>query len=201
MADLAEYRQKAREQLGGVYGDEYERAYRQRAMQRYAEELPLAQALVEGMRTGETSQSLAAQRLGVGQAAAQQAGAAVAGPLAARQAMFGGAQQVGELTQRAAAGRAQEMQGAREAALAAQMRQLGYGQALEAEELRRRAMMQQAEQRLMGAGMEADAAERARNIAIMQGVLSAGAAVGGQAIGASQASQPSAPASPYGNLK
>lgn len=203
MADLAEYRQRAREQLGGVYGDEYERAYRQRMMQRYGEELPQAQAMVEGMRTGATSQALAAQRLGLGQGAAEQAAAAVGGPLAARQAMFAGGERTSEGVQRAATARAQEMQGAQQAALEAQMRQIGYGQSLEAQELRRRAMMQQAEQRMMGAAMEADAAERARNFAIAQGILSAGASVGGAKIAKEQAkeeAQQQAAPSPYGNL-
>ena len=183
MADTLEvYKAQAQQQLAGVMPQLYEQAYRKRAMARFGEELPAAQAMLQGMQSGETSQALAAQRLGMGQSAAQQAAGAVGGPLAARQAMYGGAQAASGIAQQAAAQRAAEIGGAREAALAAQLRQVGYGQALEAEEMRRRLMMQQATSRVMDAQMRAEAAESARNMAIVQGLLGSGAAVGAAAI-------------------
>jgi len=172
---LAEYQAQAQRALGAYYPGAYEEQYRQRAMSRYAEELPQAQAIMEGMRTGETSQALAAQRLELGQAAAQQAGAAVGGPLAARQAMFGGGQQAANVTQRAAAGRAQEIQGAREAALAAQMRQVGYGQGLENEEMRRRQLLQQAQQQYIAQQIAKDVSDEEQRRRLIGGTLSSAA--------------------------
>ena len=184
MADtLEEYKAQAQQQLAGVMPQLYEQAYRKRAMARFGEELPAAQAMLQGMQTGETSQALAAQRLGMGQSAAQQAAGAVGGPLAARQAMYGGSQAASAVAQQAAAQRAAEIGGARQAALEAQLRQVGYGQALEAEEMRRRLMMQQAMDRLIGSQMSADAAEQARNTALIQGALGAASQAGAAAAG------------------
>jgi len=184
MADtLEEYKAQAQQQLAGVMPQLYEQAYRKRAMARFGEELPAAQSMLQGMQTGETSQALAAQRLGMGQSAAQQAAGAVGGPLAARQAMYGGAQAASGIAQQAAAQRAAEIGGARQAALEAQLRQVGYGQALEAEEMRRRLMMQQAMDRLIGSQMSADAAEQARNTALIQGALGAASQAGAAAAG------------------
>lgn len=184
MADtLEEYKAQAQQQLAGVMPQLYEQAYRKRAMARFGQELPAAQAMLQGMQTGETSQALAAQRLGMGQSAAQQAAGAVGGPLAARQAMYGGAQAASGIAQQAAAQRAAEIGGARQAALEAQLRQVGYGQALEAEEMRRRLMMQQAMDRLIGSQMSADAAETARNTALIQGALGAASQAGAAAAG------------------
>lgn len=183
MADLEEYKAQAQQQLAGVMPQLYEQAYRRRAMARFGEELPAAQAMLQGMQTGETSQALAGQRLGMGQSAAQQAAGAVGGPLAARQAMYGGSQAAAGIAQQAAAQRASEIGGAREAALAAQLRQTAYGQALEAEEMRRRLMMQQAMDRLIGSQMSADAAEQARNTALIQGALGAASQAGAAAAG------------------
>ena len=184
MADtLEEYKAQAQQQLAGVMPQLYEQAYRKRAMARFGQELPAAQAMLQGMQSGETSQALAAQRLGMGQSAAQQAAGAVGGPLAARQAMYGGSQAASGIAQQAAAQRAAEIGGARQAALEAQLRQVGYGQALEAEEMRRRLMMQQAMDRLIGSQMSADAAETARNTALIQGALGAASQAGAAAAG------------------
>ena len=184
MADtLEEYKAQAQQQLAGVMPQLYEQAYRKRAMARFGQELPAAQAMLQGMQSGETSQALAAQRLGMGQSAAQQAAGAVGGPLAARQAMYGGSQAASGIAQQAAAQRAAEIGGARQAALEAQLRQVGYGQALEAEEMRRRLMMQQAMDRLIGSQMSADAAEQARNTALIQGALGAASQAGAAAAG------------------
>lgn len=192
MADLEEYKAQAQQQLAGAMPQLYEEAYRKRAMARFGQELPAAQSLLQGMQSGETSQALAAQRLGMGESAAQQAMMAASGaskspggianPLAARQAMYGGAQAASGIAQQAASQRAADIGGARQAALEAQLRQVGYGQALEAEELRRRLMMQQAMDRLIGSQVSADAAETARNTALIQGALGAVSSAGAAAI-------------------
>lgn len=194
MADsLEEYKARAQQALGGYLPGGYEQAYRQRAMARFGEELPVAQSMLEGMRTGETSQALAAQRLGMGQSAAQQAAGAVGGPLAARQAMFAGGAQASDITQRGAMQRAAEISGAQEAAIAAQLRQASYGQALEQEEMRRRLMMQQAQQQYIREQMAREAGEREREQMMAQGILGAATSVAGAGMQMGAGGPPKAP--------
>lgn len=204
MADsLAEYKARAQQALGGYLPGGYEQAYRQRAMARFGEELPAAQAMLQGMQTGETSQALAAQRLGMGQSAAEQAMIAASGaskapggianPLAARQAMFAGGAQASDIAQRGAMQRAAEIAGAREAAIAAELRQATYGQALEQEEMRRRLMMQQAQQQYIREQMAREAGEREREQMVAQGILGAATSVAGAGMQMGAGGPPKAP--------
>jgi hypothetical protein len=149
----AEYYANAQKQLaqkrrefGGSYEDVLRHKMRTDMENRYRQELGLAEAVQRGMETGETSQAIGQQRLALGQAAAQQAAAAVGNPLAARQAMFAGGQQAGQVSMQGAMGRAGELQQGRAIGGEAQMRQTGYGQQMEAIDLERQRAIEQAAQ-------------------------------------------------------
>lgn len=129
----------------GTWSPEYAAEYKRKQMERFGQEVGAARGMLEGSMTGQTSQALAQQGLGMGQSAQQQAIAAASGnPLAQRAGMYGGAQQAFGVAQQGAAGRSQEIGQGRQALLGSQLQQMGYAGQLEALDYARRAMQEEA---------------------------------------------------------
>lgn len=146
----------------GSWSPEYAEEYKRKQMERFGREVSAARDMYESALGGETSQALAAQRLGLGQSAAQQAAMASANnPLAARAAQYGGAQQAMNLVQQAAGQRAQEVAQARDALLGSQLQQMGYAGQLEALDFARRKAQEQAQRKYA----ERELADRMRMLA------------------------------------
>lgn len=163
------------------YNPEYADWYRKRMQERYAQEIPAAQAITEGAMSGATSQALAQQRMGLGQLERQQAAAGVGGALAARQAAYQGAQAGSQLVGQAAQGRAAEIAGGREAELGARLRQLDYGAGLASLDVQRRGLMEQARQAYAQREFEAQQKEQAKGMKLGMGIMGGASALVGQA--------------------
>lgn len=163
---------RSQQALGSSYTPSYEEDYRQRMQQRFAQEIPAAQALTAAAMSPEMK---AQQRLALGQGMQQQAvGSASANPLAQRAAQFGGGQQAFGTSMQAAQAGERGLEQAKEAELGAYMRQIGYGQQLQSEEMRRRGIQQQALQQEYEMQRALQAEKDARAQALRQGALSAG---------------------------
>ena len=97
----------------------------------FAQEVPAADALYQGMQSGEYSPAAARQRAGLGQAiGATNMAAAGSNPMAARAAMYGGGEQASQFLGQAAEQRQGEVLGAQQAAYAARLRQMQYEAAI-----------------------------------------------------------------------
>lgn len=172
---------RAQSAVGKAYTPAYEEEYRQRMQQRYAQEIPAAQAIREAAMSGQMG---AQQRLAAGQGMQQQAVAAASGigkspggianPMAARFAQQEGSQQAfGTAMQGAQAGQ-QALEQAREAELNAYMRQVGYGQKMQSEELQRQQMMQRAARQRYELERQLQGRTDAEAQALREGLLNAG---------------------------
>lgn len=160
--------------------------YKKQAQGVYGRELAPANAIAEGMQSGDTSAARYQQALALGGVQNQMGLAAAGGALAGRGAMYAGGQQGGQAVGAGAQARQGEIEGARNAQLAAYMRQMGYSMNLD----------QWAQQNAIGAEnataqlREIEAArqrgEQARMNAIITGGINAGsglAGMGGQMLG------------------
>jgi len=176
LANVQKQMAAKRQEFGGEYESILRHKLRTDMENRYRQEVGLAEAVQRGMETGETSQAIGQQRLALGQAAAQQAAAAVGNPLAARQAMFAGGQQAGQVSMQGATGRAAELQQGRGTAGEAYMRQTGYGQQMEAIELERRRAIEQAAQAAVSGDIQSAQRQAQATRNMFLGLGSAGAA-------------------------
>ncbi len=163
---------RAQSAVGKAYTPAYEEEYRQRMQQRYAQEIPAAQAMREAAMSGQMG---AQQRLAAGQGMQQQAVAAAgANPLAARAAQFGGAQSGLQTSMQGAQAGQQALEQAREAELNAYMRQVGYGQKMQSEELMRQEMMRRAARQRYELERQLQGRTDAEAQALREGLLNAG---------------------------
>jgi len=164
--------QRSQAAIGGNYTPSYEEDYRRRMQERFAQEIPAAQALTAAAMSPDM---LAKQRLQLGQGMQQQAvGAASSNPLAARAAQFGGAQQAFGASMAAGQEAQNTLEQAKQAEMGAYMRQIGYGQGLQAQELKRQEIMQNAMQNEYEMQRALQAQKDARRQALLQGGIQAG---------------------------
>jgi hypothetical protein len=178
LANLQKQMAAKRQEFGGEYESILRHKLRTDMENRYRQEVGLAEGVQRGMETGETSQAIGQQRLALGQAAAQQAAAAVGNPLAARQAMFAGGQQAGQVSMQGATGRAAELQQGRAVGGEAQMRQIGYGQQMESIEAQRRRAIEQAAQAAVSGDIAAAQRQAAATTNMAMGITNAAAGAG-----------------------
>lgn len=120
MSSLSQYR--AEQERERAYND----WYRKQQMSVYGRELPAAEQMVQGANSGDTSFARWHQVSQLGNNMGQMAAAQASNPLAARAAMFTGAQNAGQIAGQGAFARADEVSQARQAQLAAHLRQMQY---------------------------------------------------------------------------